>query len=312
MAVTHGNTSSLSNCAQARLDRIWRCRSFTLRASTLSAVTVAARTANNPTVPVSVPRRDLRSDSRVRAGTFAFESGEEIITGWHVHSLHQLEYAVEGVAHVESAEARYLLPPQQAVWVPAGTRHCTTLTRVHSVAVFFDPSVVGIEAGDRIRILAVEPVLREMIRYAQRWPIDRASSDAFADGYFNTLAGLTAQALEHELPLRLPTSQDPLINEVMGFTLANLSQVSETAVCRAVGVSERTLRRVFAEATGLTWRQYLQQSRVLQAMADLAVPGRTILQIATDVGFESLSGFTRAFRRYAGQTPSDYRRSVCG
>jgi mannose-6-phosphate isomerase-like protein (cupin superfamily) len=75
----------------------------------------------------------------VRAGTYATEVGDEVITGWHSHDLHQIEYAFEGVAQVETATARYLLPPQQAVWIPAGVEHCSTLTHDKTVSVFFDP-----------------------------------------------------------------------------------------------------------------------------------------------------------------------------
>jgi AraC-like DNA-binding protein len=34
---------------------------------------------------------------------------------------------------------------------------------------------------------------------------------------------------------------------------------------------------------------------------------RTILDVATAVGFDSPSAFTRAFRRTTGESPSDYR-----
>ena len=47
----------------------------------------------------------------VRAGTYRLEVGDEGITGWHSHDRHQLEYAFEGVAQVETETARYLLPP---------------------------------------------------------------------------------------------------------------------------------------------------------------------------------------------------------
>ena len=46
--------------------------------------------------------RDVRGSGTASAGTYAFEIGEEMVTGWHTHDLHQLEYAFEGVAQVES------------------------------------------------------------------------------------------------------------------------------------------------------------------------------------------------------------------
>jgi AraC-like DNA-binding protein len=45
-------------------------------------------------------------------------------------------------------------------------------------------------------------------------------------------------------------------------------------------------------------------------MALLAEPGPTVLAVATAVGFESMSGLDRAFRRYTGETPLAYRQRV--
>ena len=60
----------------------------------------------------------------------------------------------------------------------------------------------------------------------------------------------------------------------------------------------------------MSWRRYLLESRLLRAMALLAQPGGTVLSISLEVGFESTSGFTRAFRRHTGETPHAYRRRV--
>jgi len=58
----------------------------------------------------------------------------------------------------------------------------------------------------------------------------------------------------------------------------------------------------------MSWRQYLQESRLLKSMALLAEGDQSTLTIAMSVGFESASAFTRAFHRYAGETPKSYRR----
>jgi len=139
---------------------------------------VAARTVNSLTEAANA-RHEALAQASVRAGTYSIELGDEVMTGWHSHEFHQLEYALEGVAEVETATARYLLPPRQALWIPAGVEHSSTLTHVKAVSVFFDPEMVP-NAGDRVRILAAAPVLREMIRYARRWPISRSAPDPVA------------------------------------------------------------------------------------------------------------------------------------
>ncbi len=275
-------------------------------------MTVSARSAKDQPAAARPARSlelgfiDMREGAPVRAGTFSYE-GVDLVTGWHSHDMHQIEYALEGIAEVETVSTHHLLPPQQAVWIPAGLEHCTTLQRVRSVAVFFDPAMVR-GADDRVRVLAATPLLREMIVFATRWPITRPESDPVADVYFDALAALVREWLEHEAPLSLPTSTDPIVRAVMQYTDAHLADVTRSAVCASVGVSERSLRRKFFAATGLTWREYLLQSRLLRAMGLLTDPNRTVLSVSTAVGFDSVSAFTRAFRRLTGETPTAYRR----
>jgi AraC-like DNA-binding protein len=271
-------------------------------------MTVSARSANDLPVAAKAEMVDMREGAPVRAGTYPYE-GDDLVTGWHTHDLHQIEYAFQGVVEVETEAAHYLLPPQQAVWIPAGLAHSTTLKRVRTVSVFFDPEMVR-GADDRARILAAAPVIREMILYGVRWPINRPASDPVADAFFEALARLARDWLDHETPLCLPTSTDPVVAAVMAYTNSHLDDVTARAACRAVGLSERTLRRQFSAATGMTWRQYLLESRLLRSMALLAGPGPTVLDVATSVGFDSVSAFTRAFGRYTGETPTAYRRRV--
>jgi AraC-like DNA-binding protein len=272
-------------------------------------MTVSAQSARRLAEPANVARVELRRGGPVLAGSYLYE-GDLLVTGWHVHDVHQIEYAIGGVVEVETAAGHYLLPPQQAAWIPAGLQHQATMNpSVKTLAVMFDPAVIQ-DAGDRARILAVSPLLREMLLYALRWPIDRAAGDTVSDSFFLTLANLVSEALDHEAPLSLPTSEDPVVAAAMAYTKDHLQSVSLDEVCRAVAVSERTLRRQFQGEVGLSWRTYLLHARMLRAMALLAAPGQSVQQTASAVGFDSMGSFTRAFAQFCGETPSSYRRRV--
>jgi AraC-like DNA-binding protein len=159
-----------------------------------------------------------------------------------------------------------------------------------------------------------------MILHAVRWPIGRRAGDPLADAYFTALSGLLLEGLDAATPLRLPTSTDPIVAAAMRHTERHTERHAEghlpaptiATVCRAVGVSERTLRRRFAASTGLSWRQYLLHSQMARAAALLSEPGPgpTVLDVAIAVGFDSASAFTRAFRQHTGDTPTAYRRRV--
>jgi AraC-like DNA-binding protein/quercetin dioxygenase-like cupin family protein len=252
---------------------------------------------------------ELRRGGKALAGSYLYQ-GEGLITGWHSHEVHQIEYAIGGVVEVETATARYLLPPQQAAWLPAGLEHQATMApNVRTVAVMFDAQMIP-AGGDRARILAVSPLIREMMIYGLRWPIDRPHGDAVSDTFFRTLADLVSEALDHEAPLSLPTSEHPIVAAAMSYTKEHVQSATADRVSRAVAVSERTLRRLFRDEVGLPWRSYLLHARMLRAMALLATPGQSVQATSTAVGFDSLSSFTRAFTHFSGETPSTYRKRL--
>jgi transcriptional regulator GlxA family with amidase domain len=150
-----------------------------------------------------------------------------------------------------------------------------------------------------------------MLLQARRWPIDRPSSSAVADRFFDALADLIVESLDQKELLWLPTSQHHLVGPAIRFTTDHQAQrITLDEVCNAIGASQRSLRRAFVNETGMPWRQYLLQSRLLEAMALLAQPQPNVLAVAVAVGFDSVSGFTRAFRRFTGETPLAYRQRV--
>ncbi|GAC1635406.1 MAG: helix-turn-helix transcriptional regulator [Mycobacterium sp.] len=258
-----------------------------------------------------MPVIELRRGGPALGGSYLYE-GDALITGWHSHEVHQIEYALGGVVEVETPSAHYLLPPQQAAWIPAGLQHQATMSPdVRTVAVMFDRRLVA-DGGDRARILAVSPLIREMMIYALRWPIDRPDGDDISDAFFRTLANLVSEALDHEAPLSLTTSDNPIVAAAMTYTKEHLDSTTSADVGRAVSVSERTLRRLFQDTLGMSWRTYLLHARMLRAMALLAAPGQSVQDASAAVGFDSLSAFSRAFAQFCGETPSTYRKRVGG
>ena len=136
----------------------------------------------------------MRAGSPVRAGAWP-EDADDLVAPWHTHELHQLLYAFEGVAEVETAGAHHLLPPQQAAWIPAGLPHQTTLRKVRTVRGVLRAVDGAGPRRPRARAPAAAPV-REMIVYAARWRIDRPASDPTADAFFAALALLAAEWLD--------------------------------------------------------------------------------------------------------------------
>lgn len=73
-----------------------------------------------------------------------------------------------------------------------------------------------------------------------------------------------------------------------------------------VGCSASYLSRTFSATTGMTISQYLRKRRIERA-ADLLVTGRyNVSEVAVEVGYQSLSHFSKAFLQEKGCLPSKY------
>jgi AraC-like DNA-binding protein len=83
-------------------------------------------------------------------------------------------------------------------------------------------------------------------------------------------------------------------------------RIGLTAV--ALGMSVRALQRRLAEA-GMSYGRLVAQARFASAVDLLAGTDASVLDIALDLGYSDHAHFTRAFRRWTGVAPRDYRRS---
>lgn len=98
--------------------------------------------------------------------------------------------------------------------------------------------------------------------------------------------------------------------EAAGWIEAHSAEeVTLDAAAAFAGFSPYHFLRLFRRVTGVTPHQYLVQCRLKQAAALLAEPGRSITDIAYDVGFGDLSNFVRSFRRAAGLSPRAFRNA---
>lgn len=82
-------------------------------------------------------------------------------------------------------------------------------------------------------------------------------------------------------------------------------------VAAQLHMSERTLKRKLAER-GLSFSSMLEEVMKRDAMHLLNDPAMSIQDIAMQLGYQDRANFTRAFRRWTGQTPSDYRQHHSG
>ncbi|MGF1430831.1 helix-turn-helix domain-containing protein [Kitasatospora sp. LaBMicrA B282] len=219
---------------------------------------------------------------------------------WHFHSVHQLAAPGRGVLRVFTPAGSWVVPPHRAVWLPAGTEHAhqahgPSELRCLTFAAELNP--LGLQ---RPAVLAVSPLLRELIATLTG---PGASRSALLEQ-----AALEQLREAPELPLGLPTPRDPRLRDLAELLLADPADPRTLAqLGTAVGAAERTLSRLFRRETGLSFPQWRAQLRLHHALALLA-DGRSVTAVAAAAGYRSPSAFIEAFRLAFGTTPGRYQR----
>lgn len=96
------------------------------------------------------------------------------------------------------------------------------------------------------------------------------------------------------------------LNQVMDYIEARLedSSLSLEEVATYAGVSDFHFRKVFQYLTGFTLSDYLKNRRLSEA-SNALLRGETVTEVAYQFGYQSLDGFTRAFKKWSGILPSE-------
>jgi AraC-like DNA-binding protein len=235
----------------------------------------------------------------------------DLDTGWRPFPGHYLLYAANGAFQLEVEGARWLLPPQRAALIAADVpiRLSTRGTVTCNSVLFVREALLAPE--DPCRVFAITALAREMLLHTMRWGMERDPSDLQAARFFAALADLCSELAAHPDQFWLPRPRSPELARAVAYALDNLgTSLSLAQAAHTAGVSERTLLRRFAEETRMNWREFLARARMIRAMELLEEHVPQVIEVAYATGFESVSAFSTAFRRFTGETPRQYRHRV--
>ncbi|MBL6614429.1 MAG: helix-turn-helix transcriptional regulator [Reyranella sp.] len=222
----------------------------------------------------------------------------------HVHERAQLIYATAGAMRVSTDTGMWMVPPQRALWMPAGVRHSILMLSELSMRTLYLREDAAAFMPQVCRVLPVSPLLRALIVRATELPLNYDEDGPAGHVFALILAELHGL---QSLPLQLPMPSDARLRALCQALLdapGDPRTLGEWA--KTLNASARTLARRFQSETGLSFGAWRQQARVLEAMGRLG-NGAPVTQVALDLGYDSVSAFSAMFRRAAGASPSDFR-----
>ena len=217
----------------------------------------------------------------------------------HSHPRDQVIYGVSGVMRIETLEGAWIVPPDRALLMPAGMDHSIDVRgSVEMRTLYITPN-----EPTAIKVLAVSPLLRELISALAQEPMDYSG---------NRRAEQIAELISLELnraaalPLNVPLPRDARLQQVCQKLLSDPSiKLSLEQLASQTIISSKTLARLCEKELGMSFSVWRRRIRFAKAL-ELLGQNHPIKLIARECGYESSSAFTHAFRQHFGATPKAF------
>ena len=220
----------------------------------------------------------------------------------HTHRRAQLLYGAEGVMQVHTEHGSWVVPPQQAVWIPARVTHEVVFLGVSTRSLYIEPD--GVTPGRQgCEVIHISALTRQLLLEAVDLPLlyDEGGRD-----------GLLMRLLLKEvdgaasLPSYLPLpAHERLLACCQAFLQAPDIHAPPQGWAQTLCLSERSFSRLFREQTGMSFGQWRQRACGVLALARLA-EGGSVTAIALGFGYESTAAFSTMFRRVLGCAPTAF------
>ncbi|CAM3573403.1 AraC family transcriptional regulator [Kibdelosporangium persicum] len=220
--------------------------------------------------------------------------------GLHEHAEHLISWSATAMVSLRTATRDWLIPPTHGLWMPAGCPHAVEVFRPgRGYAVVLNAKNCPITWTEPTGVL-ITPLVRELIVHLDQHP---EQDDTRA-----TAVSLLLSLLEPvpDTTFHVPLPEDPRTREIAEALIADPADHRDLAMWAVhTHSSVRTITRLFAQETGMTFAQWRTHARVRAALIHLA-QGASVGATARAVGYHKPGAFAEAFRRVTGQHPSVY------
>lgn len=202
---------------------------------------------------------------------------------------------------MQSKRNTWLVPSHRAVWIPPNLAHRVEMFGIVMMQTLYFHPTMKVYSDDHCQAVNVSNLMRELIIHTCGQGIISPDSQENRS-LINFLVG-QAKAMD-SAPFKLQMPVDERAVQAANSILSDPSK-SLSAVVLATGCSTRTLQRIFPAETGLSFGRWRSQARLLTALR-LLESGRSVTSVALDLGFDSMSAFISAFRKFFGVTPGKF------
>ncbi len=262
---------------------------------------------------------------RVSGGKDAITDTTGIISHWHYHDELELLPVYSGEMVIGFEDEELVARAGDVVFVNAGIPHMTYAekTRASGLVQFKESDFVNGELPRIIRysrkmhgientpitIIRSEELLDAVTEIIEEGKANKQASDFFVKAaIYKTLGILYRMGILKDADAMLAERDVQKILPVLSHVNTNYAEdVKLSEVAAMLSFDESYFCRLFKNATGATFTEYLNFVRISKAEKLLKKTTKSILEISEAVGFSSVSYFNRIFKKYHHVSPRTYR-----
>lgn len=214
----------------------------------------------------------------------------------HTHLRSQLTYVEEGYQYFYIDQKIYLVPQHHVIWIPSAKKHRTTSeARTVNLMVVLFKTVPKSPFFHDVQVFRAPAVLREMLLYASKWNkiLEEEEEKVF---FLNAMLQSLPYFCKENCSLQILVPKDIRLIPVCNYINKNYQYKFDVdALASTAKMSVRSLQRIFKQETGISPQKYMQLIRILKSIELIDKNQYTLSQIATMVGYKSLSAFTLSY-----------------
>lgn len=224
-------------------------------------------------------------------------------TDFHRHTKCQLVFSLRGILSCEVEGGLWMVPSQSAIWVPGGVLHNVTVAgTIEGYIAFIDPGVAS-NLPSTCCTISATPLLRELLIRSANFPM--LYPEGGPESHLVTLL-LDEIAAMPTGNLHLPMPADARLRKIVAMMMDDPADRGTMQTwARRAGLSERTLARLLARETGMSFGRWRQQLNIMLAVKWLGT-GASVQKVADGLGYESAGSFVTMFRKALGTSPGRY------
>ena len=183
-----------------------------------------------------------------------------------------------------------------------------------------------LQTGQAFRKKPTEAQFRKVMQLCEKWGMDSdpdelrrtffsgkvmAPKDQEAVVQLLTIFSQHLAILSNEVFIQRKNAEPPAIAKARNYIQDHQAEkLSLEQVARAVNMSSFYFCKMFKKVVGINFTDYVARVRIEKSKNLLLNPNLRVIEIAFEVGFQSLTHFNRIFKKLLGQSPTEYRAQL--